>query len=135
MLEFISYLTPIGQQIVTVLEQRKFTIRQNAPICRNRELMGIVNGRSLTICLDNIKNNLSPVDLYVNETINHEAVHIAQNCKGSRLGVPTALDKYKSNDARRSKQFGNSDIVMEKEAYELEDKPEEVLYYLRKYCL
>lgn len=135
MLEFFSYLTPLGQQIIAVVEHRKFNIRQNAPICRKRELMGIVVGRSLTICLDNIKNALSPVDHYVNETINHESVHIAQYCKGGRLGVVTALDKYKSNDARRSNIFGKSDLEMEKEAYELEDKPEEVLYYLRTYCL
>ena len=135
MLEFFSYLTPLGQQIIAVVQQRKFNIKQNEPICRKRELLGIVVGHSLTICLDNIKKALSPVDHYVNETINHESVHIAQYCKSGRLGVVTALDKYKKNDARRSNKIGNSDIVMEKEAYELEDKPEEVLYYLRKYCL
>lgn len=135
MMDFLAYLTPIGQQIVAVVEQSKYKIRQNAPICRNRELMGIVVGRSLTICLDNIKNKLSPVDLYVNETINHESVHIAQSCKGSKLGVATDLDKYKTNDARRSRKIGGSQMDIEKEAYELEDKPEEVLAYLRKYCL
>jgi len=135
MLEFFPYLSPIGQRIVAFLEQSKFNIRQNAPICRSKDLMGIVNVRNLTIYLNNNKNNLSPVELYVNETINNESVHIAQYCKGGRHGVATALDKYKSIGARRSKQFGRTDLETEKEAYKLEDKPEVVLYYLRRYFL
>lgn len=135
MLDLFAYLTPIGKEIASVIQQSKYIIRQNAPICRNKDLMGIVVGHNLTICLDNIKNNVSPVDHYVNETINHEAVHIAQSCKGSKLGITTNLDKYKTNDARRSRKIGGSQMVSEMEAYELEDKPEQVLAYLRKYCL
>ena len=80
-------------------------------------------------------NKISPVEYYVNETLNHEAVHVAQSCKGGKLGISTALDKYKLNDARRSSKVGGSDSVREQEAYELEDKPEQVLAVLRKYCL
>ena len=97
--------------------------------------MGTVVNRNLIICLDNIKNTASPVDHYVNETINHESVHIAQSCKGSKLGITTNLDRYKTNDARRSRKVGGSQMVIEMEAYELEDKPDQVLAYLRKYCL
>ena len=83
---------------------------------------------------NNIKNNVSPVDYYVNETVYHEAVHVAQACKGKPLGVNVSLDAYKMNDVVRSVKVGNSYPVYESEAYFLEDKPEQVLYYLKKFC-
>jgi len=134
-LNFLLYLTPVGQEIVSVIRQSNFNIKQNSAVCRNKDLFGILIKRDLTICLDNIKNKISPVEFYVNETLNHEAVHLAQSCKGGRLGISTALDKYKLNDARRSSKVGGADSVREQEAYELEDKPEQVLAVLRKYCL
>ena len=134
MMEFLLYLTPVGQQIISAIMQRNYNVKQNAPICRNKELMGIVQTPNFVICLNNIKNNVSPVDYYVNETVYHEAVHVAQACKGKPLGVNVSLDAYKMNDVVRSVKVGNSDPVYESEAYFLEDKPEQVLYYLKKFC-
>ena len=134
MMEFLLYLTPVGQQIISAIMQRNYNVKQNAPICRNKELMGIVQTPNFVICLNNIKNNVSPVDYYVNETVYHEAVHVAQACKGKPLGVNVSLDAYKMNDVVRSVKVGNSYPVYESEAYFLEDKPEQVLYYLKKFC-
>ena len=133
-MEFLLYLTPVGQQIISAIMQRNYNVKQNAPICRNKELMGIVQTPNFVICLNNIKNNVSPVDYYVNETVYHEAVHVAQACKGKPLGVNVSLDAYKMNDVVRSVKVGNSYPVYESEAYFLEDKPEQVLYYLKKFC-
>lgn len=135
MIEFFLYLTPTGQQIISSIMQRNYNIKENAPICRNKELMGIVQSSNFIICLNNIKNSTSPVDYYVNETVYHEAVHVAQTCKGRSLGVNVSLDPYKMNDVIRSVKIGNSYPVYESEAYFLENKPEQVLYYLKKFCL
>ena len=134
MMEFLLYLTPVGQEIISAIMQRNYNIKQNAPICRNKELMGIVQSPNFVICLNNIKNGVSPVNYYVNETVYHEAVHVAQACKKKSLGVNVALDPYKMNDVVRSVKVGNSYPVYESEAYFLEDKPEQVLYFLKKFC-
>ena len=134
MMEFLLYLTPVGQEIISAIMQRNYNIKQNAPICRNKELMGIVQSPNFVICLNNIKNGVSPVNYYVNETVYHEAVHVAQACKKKSLGINVTLDPYKMNDVVRSVKVGNSYPVYESEAYFLEDKPEQVLYYLKKFC-
>jgi len=64
----------------------------------------------------------------------HEAVHVAQACKGGKLGVSASLNQYKLNDVMRSVKATGSYAVYEMEAYHLEDKPEEVLHHLKKYC-
>ena len=134
MMEFLLYLTPVGQQIISAIMQRNYNVKQNAPICRNKELMGIVQTPNFVICLNNIKNAVSPVDYYVNETVYHEAVHVAQACKRKPLGVNVSLDAYKMNDVVRSTKIAGAYPVYESEAYFLEDKPEQVLYYLKKFC-
>ena len=134
MMEFLLYLTPVGRQIISTIIQRNYNVKENAPICRNKEIMGTVQTPNFVICLNNIKNGVSPVDYYVNETVYHEAVHVAQACKKKPLGVNVALDPYKMNDVVRSVKIGNSYPVYESEAYFLEDKPEQVLYFLKKFC-
>ena len=134
MMEFLLYLTPVGQQIIDSIKQRNYNVMQNAPICRNRQLMGVLQSPNFVICLNNIKNGVSPVDYYVNETVYHEAVHVAQDCKGNKLGIDVSLNSYKMNDVANSVKVGGAYPVYESEAYFLEDKPEQVLYYLKKFC-
>jgi hypothetical protein len=134
MIQFLLYLTPVGQQIVSSIMQKNYNIKENAPICRNKELMGTLQNSNFIICLDNIKNGVSPVDYYVNETVYHEAVHVIQACKKGPLGISVSLNPYKMNDVIRSTKIGKAYPVYESEAYFLEDKPEQVLYYLKKFC-
>ena len=134
MMQFLLYLTPAGQEIISTIMRRNYNVVENAPICRNKELFGVVQTPNFVICLNNIKNTISPVDHYVNETVYHEAVHVAQACKNGPLGVNVSLDPYKMNDVVRSVMVGGAYPVYESEAYFLEDKPEQVLYYLKKFC-
>lgn len=134
-MEFFLYLTPIGKDIITSIMLKNYNVRENAPVCRNKEIIGTVNSPDFTICLDNIKNQLSPVKHYVNETVYHEAVHVAQGCKKGSLNIPNVnLSSDKLNDVVRSTNITKTATVYEVEAYYLEDKPEEVLSYLKKYC-
>jgi hypothetical protein len=133
-MEFLLYLTPLGKEIINSVMLANYNIRENAPICRNKEIVGFIKSKDFVICTNNIKNNISPVSYYVNETVYHEATHVAQYCKGSKLNIVTYLDKNKEDNVARSLKASNSSSSYESEAYYLEDKPEKVLHYLKKFC-
>ena len=133
-MEFLLYLTPLGKEIINSVMLANYNVRENAPICRNKEIVGYIKSKDFVICTNNIKNTVSPVSYYVNETVYHEATHVAQYCKGSKLNVVTYLDKNKEDNVARSLKVSNSSSSYENEAYYLEDKPKEVLHYLKKFC-
>lgn len=133
-MEFLLYLTPLGKEIINSVMLANYNIRENAPICRNKEIVGYIKSKDFVICTNNIKNNISPVSYYVNETVYHEATHVAQYCKGSKLNIVTYLDKNKEDNVARSLKVSNSSSSYENEAYYLEDKPKQVLHYLKKFC-
>jgi len=97
-MEFLLYLTPLGKEIINSVMLANYNIRENAPICRNKEIIGFIKSKDFVICTNNIKNNISPVSYYVNETVYHEATHVAQYCKGSKLNIVTHLDKNKETN-------------------------------------
>ena len=114
---------------------KKVLVVENTPICRKHDIYGWYdsNTKTMTLCTDRIKSGPNST-YYINETLYHESVHVAQACKKKPLGVEVALDAYKMNDVVRSVKVGNSYPVYESEGYFLEDKPEQVLYYLKKFC-
>ncbi len=134
-LEFLLYLTSIGREIIEIVKSLNYSIKQNSAICRNVEIFGYTPPDEFVVCLNNIKNKVSPVKFYVNETVYHEAVHVIQSCKGNALGIPTSLSKYKNTDVINSVKISGGNSAYEREAYFLEDKPTEVLKFLKKYCL
>lgn len=128
-------MTPTGQQIINSVIKAKFNVRENAPLCKkHNEIYGYAFNKDFVICTTNIKNDISPVSHYVNETVYHEAVHIAQTCKRKPLGIKPTLSFEKMNNVNRSVKYNKDAFTLEVEAYYLEDKPEEVLSYLQKYC-
>lgn len=133
-MEFLLYLTPLGKEIINSVMLANYNVRENAPICRNKEIVGYIKSKDFVICTNNIKNTVSPVSYYVNETVYHEATHVAQYCKGSKLNIVTYLDKNKEDNVARSLKVSNSSSSYENEAYYLENKPKEVLHYLKKFC-
>jgi hypothetical protein len=150
-MEFLLYLTPIGNQIINNLAQAKFKIQENTQICRNeKDVFGYLeqSTNKFVICTSNIKNGGWNLNRYVNETVYHEAVHAAQDCKSkgigrvfgnSTLGIPKKsmpLSSDKLNEVKKSSSIFNlGSTSREHEAYFLENKPEKVLYYVKKYCL
>lgn len=135
-MEFLLYLTPIGNQIINRVMMKNFNVVENGAICRNREIFGFTKSPNFVICTNNIKNKISPVSYYVNETVYHEAVHVAQSCKRGALGVQDIrLSSDKLTDVTKSvKAYNSNATIYEMEAYYLEDKPELVDFYLRKFC-
>lgn len=135
-MEFLLYLTPIGNQIINKVMMKNFNVVENGAICRNKDLFGLTSSPNFTICTNNIKNRVSPVSNYVNETVYHEAVHVAQSCKRGALGIKNIhLDSNKLTDVSSSvKIYSKGATIYEMEAYYLEDKPEQIDYYLKKFC-
>ena len=135
-MEFLLYLTPIGQELISKVMMKNYKVVENVSYCRNKEIFGGIDESRFVICTNNIKNTISPIKHYVNETVYHEAVHVAQTCKRGPLKIADAtLDQYKLNDVANSLKVSKKSYpVYETEAYYLEDKPEKVLYYMKKYC-
>jgi hypothetical protein len=143
-MEFLLYLTPMGNEIYNLISH-KVSIIENAPICRQKNIYGWFDHgkKSFVICTSRIKQSGNPHH-YINETLYHESVHVAQNCKSffrlglSPLEIPNNTMKLygvKYTDWKNSiSMVGNDKKNTEKEAYYLEDKPEKVLDYVKKYC-
>lgn len=136
-MDFLLYLTPVGAEIINTIEKLKITIQENPPICKKyKDLFGYTDINKFILCTNNIKNTISPVKFYVNETVYHEAVHVAQNCKKGTLDIENPiLEDRKKIDVQNSLQHNKDGYHYEVEAYYLEDNPEIVLSYLKKYCL
>lgn len=136
-MEFLTYLSNESVEIVTLMRAKGISFAQNSSMCKKyKELFGVLQANTLAICLDNIKNTINPVFHYVNETLYHEAAHMAQQCNKNRLlGVDASdLSLEKRNDAKRSTKYNPSVFKHELEAYHLESRPSETLAFLRKHC-
>lgn len=149
-MEFTGYASPPAVQIISLLRSAKISIRENTRICKDEPgTFGyfVHSDNVFAVCTANIKRGGWPLKHYINETIYHEAVHAAQDCKAkglrSLLGPSTLglknierkLTKDKLDEVKRSTSFGWNSRQRELEAYYLESKPREVIRYLQKHCL
>jgi hypothetical protein len=150
-MEFFLYLTPVGNQIISSLAKAKYKIQENIEFCRdNTRTFGYLeyDKKKFVVCTSNIKNGGWNLKHYVNETVYHEAVHAAQQCKSKNIsgifgpnpiGIPKSnmpLPPNKLEDIKNSSSiFRMNSSSREHEAYYLEDKPNKVLHYVEKYCL
>jgi hypothetical protein len=138
-MEFLLYLTPIGRQIAQNVIKANFPIRENIEYCKNADLFGYGDFDKLVICTENIKKSGYDLHHYVNETLYHEAVHIAHMCNGYKPFNISVQDmpipSNKLQDVKNSVNASRASVQMEHEAYWLEDKPKKVNYVVKKYCL
>ena len=139
-MDFLLYLTPQSQDILNQIYKKKYSVRENIGLCRtNKDTFGYANyDKKFVICTNNIKESNFDLKFYINETIYHEAVHVAHFCNGFRpFGISPKLMKlssWKYNDIKNSVNMANTTSRIEHEAYWMEDKPEKVKYVLQKYC-
>jgi hypothetical protein len=144
MIELLAYLGPNGQEIMDIVS-RRFNVLENAPICRQHDVFGWLDSqrKQFIVCTDTISRYFpNHVPEYVQETVFHEATHVAQNCKNGGnhmvpLGVKNiTLSSLQVQSLKRNVRISGMSVYnIEKEAYYLETKPKDVLFYLRKYCL
>jgi len=143
-MQFPLYLTSEGKQILDLVAKAHFNIRENVSWCADENYYGatIKENKTFFICTKTILKGPDP-ERYLNETVYHEAVHVVQQCKGIRnlipIGIPISqmpLPQNKMVDIQSSIRLTKNKFMqrMEHEAFWLEDKPEKVLYYLKKFC-
>jgi len=139
-MEFFIYLTPQAQEIINLIRKANYSVKENVEFCRNKNFFGFANFcKKFVICTKNIKNSGFDSKFYINETVYHEAVHVAHHCNGyrpfwiSKKNMP--LPSNKLQDVKNSVNVSSASSQMEHEAYWMEDKPDKVRYVLKKYCL
>jgi len=143
MMQFLLYLSPEGTEIYNMIS-KKIRVVENTPICRKHDIYGWYQNTSKTmvLCTDRILSNKNS-KYYINETLFHESVHVAQACKQNMNDVkefgisPTSmnLSYNKNKDLMKSVSIsGKHTLLLEKEAIWMEDKPEKVKYVVKKYC-
>ncbi len=139
-MEFLLYLTPQAQDILNQVYRAKFSVRENIGYCRsNTAIFGYADfGKKFVICTNNIKQSGYEPKHYTNETVYHEAVHVAHLCNGYKpFGIPLKDMKLPANklqDIKNSVSASTSSVKIEHEAYWMEDKPDKVKYVIQKYC-
>ena len=138
-MEFLLYLSPQGQQIVRDMISAKFHIQENVGLCQNNQVFGYTDiPRKFVVCTKNIKNSGYGTEFYINETVYHEATHVAHLCNGYKpFGISKKdmiLPAFKYQDIKNSVKTSGASAQIEHEAYWMEDKPNKVKYALHKYC-
>ena len=141
-MDYVAYLTPVAMEIRQLVQQ-KIRIIENSSICKKTNYFGYIDTRSreLSICTARILAS-GDAERHINETLLHEAAHVAQACKtgfrGMRaFGINSSALVLTASRERDLKIFDRSDRnhrALEREAFWMEDKPNEVLYVVNKYC-
>jgi hypothetical protein len=140
-MEFLLYLSPQGKQLIHDLISAKFHIHENVGLCHNKNVFGYTDTpKKFIVCTKNIKNGGWDMYTYISETVYHEAIHAAHICNRNEpfgLSVKSMpLPSNKLQDVQNSVNITRSYKVKQKEyeAYYFENKPEKVLYYVKKFC-
>lgn len=141
-MEFLLYLSTQNMEIYKIISQ-KIRVVENTQICKKEKIYGWfdVNTKTLTFCTTRIVSTGNPTE-YINKTILHESVHLAQACKMNMAYIEPfgiykkdmPLSSNKLQDVENSVNMASSSYQVEHEAYWMEDKPDKVKYVLQKYC-
>ena len=153
-MEFILLLGKLEKEILDLIKKAEYTIVENSPICEiGTNFVGFHNGNEklIVICTENAKrlgnykenqvmndNDNHKTKLYIRRALRHEATHVAQWCNENKItGIIQNLeDKIHENKLRalESSIGFSGNLMMEIEAYVMEDKPRSVIKALEKYC-
>ena len=141
-MNFLLYLSPEGMDVYNMVS-RKVRVVENAPVCRKYDIFGFYSApqKTLTMCTSKIQN-YENISKYVHETLMHESTHVAQSCRTNfryltPFGINSSsmyLNSSKENDLKRVVAFNPSLKDIDREAFWMEDKPNEVKHVLKKYC-
>lgn len=141
-MEFLLYLSPESMDIYNMVS-KKVRLSENTPICMKHNIFGFYDAskKVFSICTNRIKS-YGNVREYIEETLFHESVHVAQSCKTKGgylepLGISPSkmnLNQRRKTDLKNAIAFDPRVKYIDMEAYWMEDKPEKVKYVIQKYC-
>lgn len=147
-------LDPSYQELVGVMRQKGFTIEENAKICKKHDVVGFYSwgDRAVKVCtarIASLNGEPSAFRALLQQTIAHEAVHVAQSCRLSRVGKSSlelsaarlyALPQSVRSEIERSLATAYYDSPrsvrwrIEAEAMAMEDTPDQVIAALKRFC-
>ncbi len=154
-MEFLLFLTSKEKEILDLVHKAGFLSEENTPLCFiGSKYVGFIKKRQkrLVICTENIKeingysyprigrnDDDNGTAISIRKAVRHEATHVAQACNnGNPMNADKARKKmyewYKKAAIRNSTKISNTNQEKELEAYYLEDRPNEVIKALKKYC-
>ena len=126
------------REILDLVYRGGFELVENLYYCNNPNTLGYTIRYQLVICTNNVKESGLSVHSYINETITHEAVHVAHICNAYmpfyKDTTSMSLENNKESEIRASMAESTASYQMEHEAYWMENKPEKVIQALRTYC-
>ena len=152
-MEFIVFLDRIEIEIIRIVEEAGYSIKENSSLCLLSEKYAgflIKKDKKIVICTDNAKkregytnrgtqniDTFKKTAIHIKKALRHEAVHVAQECNNGNLleiNNSLAINKTKLDALRGSKDISGEE-EKERQAYILEDKPKLLKEKLEKYCL
>ena len=142
-MDFLIYLLPETKDVYDLVS-KKVRFVENSELCRKYDIYGMYQSdtNKFIICTQRIVKG-PDVQYYINETVLHEAVHVAQSCKTrNRTVSPLGISPYdmplsnrRANDLKKAvRMSGEVTKNIEHEAFWMEDKPNKVKYAVQKYC-
>ena len=151
--DYRRYISKSVMPLSDLLLKKQFLVISDPPTCKTNRLMRgyfISRYRAIYLCVDNLlkdprlgningRNKLNDVRKQLSTTLTHEAIHVAQWCKGSKdwtlfgSKYQAELGGFGDTALNPSANFrGNKQS--EKEAYLLESKPEIAMEAIDIYC-
>lgn len=143
------------RRLAAAVEKAGVVMALNTQSCATKDVVGLYTSgsRRMALCTDQIRRISSERGAYrslLQATLAHEATHAAQFCRLERRGGPPSVDiaaaklyalpANQRHDLSRALAIGMSDLPrsvawrQEAEAFYLEDKPDQVVRMLARYC-
>ena len=151
--DYLRYISQRTLPLHDLLLKKQFLIIPNPPTCKTNRLMRayfISRYRAIYLCLDNLledprlgdingRNKFNDARKQLSTTLTHEAIHVAQWCKGSKdwtlfgSKYQGEIGGFGDTALNPSANFrGNKQS--EKEAYLLESKPKIAMEAIDIFC-
>ena len=151
--DYRKYISKGALPLHDLLIRKQFLIIPNPPPCKsNRLIRGyfISRYRAIYLCVDNLledprlgdidgRNKFNDARKQLSTTLTHEAIHVAQWCKGSKDWTLFG-SKYQGelggfgDTALNPSSYFRGNKQSEKEAYLLEGKPKIAMEAIDIYC-
>jgi hypothetical protein len=152
--QWLRDLDPRYPDLVGVMRAKGYGIVENAAVCKQQDVVGYYTWgqRAIKVCTDRISRlNADPwaFRTLLQQTIAHEATHVAQSCRQSRegktglglaaarlYGLPQSVraDIQKSIASNQSSNPRSLQWRIEAEAMALEETPDQVIGALQQFC-
>ncbi len=153
-MDFFLFLGAQDKEILELVYKANYSVEENTPLCLlGKKFFGFLKReqKTIVICTKNAidisgyslpkipeDEDIDMAGIYIRRALRHEAVHVAQDCNNGEVmnpfsGEAPEIHLYKRDALEASTSIsGHRD--KEYEAYILEDKPNEVIAALKKYC-